>query len=134
MIGRTTLILLLVTSLTAIGCASSKDAEEEQSEASGSMETAPADEAEPTDEGAATGAEKTQATDKAEGTEKTELAACTGGNVPQGAKSCLLDLTQGKDTFWSDSDGVDPGTAGCHYEYETDACETLKTERTFGEF
>jgi hypothetical protein len=65
---------------------------------------------------------------------KSELAACTGGNVPMDAKSCLLDLGTGNDTYWSDSDGVDPATAGCHYEYKSDACEEQLTERTFGEF
>ncbi|MGM0556832.1 MAG: hypothetical protein ACQEVA_10685 [Myxococcota bacterium] len=65
---------------------------------------------------------------------KTELAACTGGNVPMGATSCLLDLGTGENTYWSDTDGVDPGTAGCHYEYKTDACEEQVTDRTFGEF
>ena len=63
-----------------------------------------------------------------------ELAACSGGNVPVGATNCLLDLGTGEDSYWSDTDGVDPGTAGCHDEYMTDTCSEVKPGRAFGEF
>ncbi len=74
------------------------------------------------------------AADESTSDAKPKLAACTGGNVPMGATSCLLDLGTGGDTYWSDSDGVDPGTAGCHYEFASDTCEEQVTDRTFGEF
>jgi hypothetical protein len=61
-----------------------------------------------------------------------DLAACTA-TVPEGATSCRLDLGTGVDTHWMDSDGVDPGTAGCHYEFTSAACGELKEGRTFGE-
>jgi hypothetical protein len=64
---------------------------------------------------------------------KPEIASCTGGEVPAGADKCLLDLGTGKDTYWSDSDGVDPATAGCHYEFKSNKCEKQLSERTFGE-
>lgn len=61
-----------------------------------------------------------------------DLAACTG-TVADGATSCLLDLGTGIDSYWMDSDGVDPGTAGCHYEFAADGCAEPKEGRTFGE-
>jgi hypothetical protein len=128
MIARTSLVIALVFSLVAVGCSSGKQAEEADPEATDEAEGAMAEEAEEEE-----AAEEPAAEEPAEEA-KPELAACTGGTVPEGAESCLLDLGTGEDTYWSDSDGVDPGTAGCHYEFETDACETQKTERTFGEF
>ena len=63
-----------------------------------------------------------------------DLTACTElAAVPADATHCLLDLGQGKDTYWSDGDGVDPGTAGCHFEFSDDTCGTNLPERTFGE-
>jgi hypothetical protein len=53
--------------------------------------------------------------------------------VPADATSCSLDLGTGADTYWSDTDGVDPATAGCHYEFTDDTCGTFKAGRTFGE-
>lgn len=112
--------------LLVVGCSSGKKAQQTDEPAT-DEQTAAAEQAEQdmTDEPAA---------EEEPTASKTELASCTGGNVPMGAKSCLLDLGTGSDSYWSDSDGVDPGTAGCHYEYEDEACETLKSERTFGEF
>lgn len=62
------------------------------------------------------------------------LAACTdGAAVPKDAKNCLLDLGTGTDSYWSDTDGIDPAVAGCHVEYEDDQCSAALAERTFGE-
>ena len=62
------------------------------------------------------------------------VASCSdGAGVPVGATSCLLDLGQGTDTYWSDTDGVSPGEAGCHFEYTDANCQTLATGREFGE-
>lgn len=66
--------------------------------------------------------------------DKDALASCTGGNVPVGATKCRLDLGTGQDSHWSDTDGVDPGTAGCHLEYADNACGEIKPGREFGEF
>ena len=83
------LLVVAVTSVLIVGCSSSPDAEHA---------AAPKP-----------GAQKSGAT----------LATCTGGNVPEGTTNCLLDLDTGQDSYWSDTDGVDPGTAGCHDEYLT---------------
>ena len=65
---------------------------------------------------------------------KPELAPCTAlADVPQDATNCLLDLGAGKDTYWNDSDGVDPATAGCHYEFSDATCGENVPDRTFGE-
>ncbi len=66
--------------------------------------------------------------------DKSALASCTGGNVPVGATKCRLDLETGQDSYWSDSDGVNPGNAGCHLEYADNACGVIKPGREFGEF
>lgn len=65
---------------------------------------------------------------------KNDLAPCSAGaDVPAGATTCLLDLGAGKDTYWADTDGVDPAIAGCHYEFAGETCEQNLPERTFGE-
>lgn len=79
-------------------------------------------------------AEQTTTQETSAADSKSSLAACTGGNVPQGATNCLLDLGTGEDTYWADTDGVDPGVAGCHDEYATDACAEVVGDRAFGEF
>ncbi len=61
-----------------------------------------------------------------------DLASCMD-TVPAEATHCRLDLGTGVDSHWSDSDGVDPGTAGCHYEYADATCGEPKDGRTFGE-
>lgn len=79
--------------------------------------------------------EPAQPTQPAAADEHGKLALCTDkGAVPLDATSCRLDLGTGVDSHWSDSDGIDPGTAGCHYEYADSSCSTLKPGRTFGEF
>lgn len=42
----------------------------------------------------------------------------TGGETLPGCLGSIeLDLLTGDDTFWTDSDGVDPFVPGCHYEW-----------------
>lgn len=112
-------VVLFVAAILSIGCSGGAKAEKESS-LQGSEEN---DTVENPAETATAGAPA-----------KTELVACTGGAVPVGATNCLLDLGTGEDTYWSDTDGIDPGTAGCHDEYTTDTCDMVKTGRTFGEF
>ena len=46
-----------------------------------------------------------------------------------------LDLGTGRDSFWIDTDGVEPEIAGCHIEFSSDSCTTLAASaRNFGEF
>ena len=118
---KATKVLVLTLSLLLVGCSGGSKAEKDSKSASDEAESARAETGEQME-----AAESTSA--------KAELAACTGGNVPKDADKCLLDLGTGKDSYWSDSDGVDPSTAGCHLEHETEACETMKEGRTFGEF
>lgn len=80
------------------------------------------------------GAKSTAGDDGAKAKGGGDLALCTGGAVPVGATNCLLDLGTGQDSYWSDTDGVDPGTAGCHYEFTDDTCGVVKPGRAFGEF
>lgn len=113
----------LLVALFMVGCSSSTTAEKDEAATAEESESSSMKE----------NTEEEQAKDSSK--EKSmELAACTGGNVPEGAENCLLDLGTGEDTYWSDTDGVDPGTAGCHDEYMSNTCETVKDGRTFGEF
>lgn len=66
-------------------------------------------------------------------TTTSTLALCTG-EVPIGATHCLLDLGEATDTYWDDTDGVAPGAAGCHIEYEEATCQGIRSGREFGEF
>lgn len=51
-----------------------------------------------------------------------------GGTIP-------LDLGTGEDSFWIDTDGVDPEVAGCHIEFRDSGCTTVAAfARNFGEF
>jgi hypothetical protein len=121
-------LFAIFVALFIVGCSSGSSAEKDDSTTaeteSTSEEMVEEEEEEPTSDD-----ESMKAEDKS-----AELAACTGGNVPEGAESCLLDLGTGEDTYWSDTDGVDPGTAGCHDEYMSDSCDEVKEGRTFGEF
>ena len=83
--------------------------------------------------GCSGGAESQKQTAKTAKAVSGDLALCTG-TVPEGATNCLLDLGTGEDSHWDDTDGVDPGTAGCHIEYESDTCSVERAGRTFGEF
>jgi hypothetical protein len=125
MSARYTLIALFLA-LFMIGCSSGSSAEKDES-ATAEMETTSDD---MSDESEAESDDESMDSKD----ESAELAACTGGNVPEGAENCLLDLGTGKNTYWSDTDGVDPGTAGCHDEYMSDSCDQVKEGRTFGEF
>ncbi len=57
-----------------------------------------------------------------------------GGNIMAGAEGKLEfkpdDWVSGETTFWKDTDGVDPGTAGCHIGADGDG---LPNSRMFGE-
>ncbi|MCX5743323.1 MAG: hypothetical protein NT062_12595 [Proteobacteria bacterium] len=64
----------------------------------------------------------------------SELGSCTDAStVRVGATNCKLDLGTKADSHWADTDGVDPGTAGCHEEFTDATCTTHKEGRTFGE-
>lgn len=80
------------------------------------------------------GSKSTTGSDHDHGAKAGDLASCTGGAVPVGATNCLLNLETGQDSYWSDTDGVDPGTAGCHDEYTSNTCGEVKQGRAFGEF
>ena len=108
MSARSSLFIAFLA-LFFVGCSSSSSADKDDSSATQEMESTAE---ETTEESEA--AEDEAAAESKEGS--MELAVCTGGNVPEGATNCLLDLGTGNDTHWSDSDGVDTGTAGCHYE------------------
>lgn len=120
MFGRLMLVLAL-TSFVGFGCSSGSSAEK-------------SDEKTEVTESAQEEAAETTETTEAPKSPKADLADCTGGAVPQGATSCRLDLATGQDSHWTDTDGVDPGTAGCHYEFEDASCTEFKEGRTFGEF
>jgi hypothetical protein len=47
----------------------------------------------------------------------------------------VLDLGSGTDSFWIDTDGVDPEVAGCHIEFgDSDCVSAAVPARNFGEF
>lgn len=117
-------IALLVTALMAVGCSGGSKAEMEDEKAAEAKQ--PVEQAEKTEE--------TKQAESAAMKGETELAACTGGNVPMGATNCLLDLGTGTSSYWTDTDGVAPGVAGCHYEFSDASCSNHKEGRTFGEF
>ncbi|HVK88899.1 MAG TPA: hypothetical protein VM513_32490 [Kofleriaceae bacterium] len=46
-----------------------------------------------------------------------------------------LDLGTGEDSFWIDTDGVEPELAGCHIEFSESNCDFVAVSaRNFGEF
>lgn len=52
-----------------------------------------------------------------------------------GAGTITLDLGAGHDSFWSDTDGVDPEVAGCHIELADSSCNVAAAApRNFGEY
>lgn len=64
---------------------------------------------------------------------------CSSDDTPpeddEGPGTIPLDLGAGKDTFWIDTDGVEPELAGCHIEYSDSDCTTVAAAgRNFGEF
>ncbi|HEX5058208.1 MAG TPA: hypothetical protein VFV99_02555 [Kofleriaceae bacterium] len=59
----------------------------------------------------------------------------TNDEDPEGGGTIELDLGGGTDSFWADTDGVDPEVAGCHIEFTDDTCSTFAVPgRNFGEF
>ena len=67
------------------------------------------------------------------------LALCLeDGAIPPGATHCRLDLNlvgdNGSDSYWRDTDGMDPGTAGCSEVFTTDSCTDWASAISFGEF
>lgn len=45
------------------------------------------------------------------------------GTLPGCIGSVKLDKLTGGNTFWTDSDGIDPMVPGCHYEWKSMATE-----------
>jgi hypothetical protein len=64
--------------------------------------------------------------------------ACSSDDAPEdeaGPGTIPLDLGTGADSFWIDTDGVDPEVAGCHIEFSDDDCTSVAVSaRNFGEF
>jgi hypothetical protein len=66
-----------------------------------------------------------------------QLPACNDPKnpPPADATECILDLGGRMDSYWDDSDGVDPFTPGCHTEWQDKKCGfNLPPDRMFGEF
>src|SRR5436190_22294095 len=52
-----------------------------------------------------------------------------------GDGTLVLDLGSGRDSFWIDTDGVDPEVPGCHIELGDSSCAAVAVSaRNFGEF
>src|SRR6188508_2481651 len=47
----------------------------------------------------------------------------TNDEDPHGGGTIELDLGTGTDSFWADTDGVDPEVAGCHVEFSDSDCD-----------